>query len=104
MSAPFAALESRVTAAIIAHLANVTATIADPVELVDRDENGVFDAAYVAPFELVATPSPHLLLQESQARNVVYRTPITIGGVGYQAVKLMPDGRGMVAIKLERQP
>ena len=104
MAAPFASVESRVADAIAARLANATATISDPVDLVDRNVDGIFDASYVEPFSAVGAPSPSFLCADSGLANVAYGTLVAINGVTYKVVKVMTQNAQMSRLKLERQP
>jgi hypothetical protein len=94
MSAPFAALEARVNADVIRHLANATATIgAAPVD-------GIFDNDYISTFGMDGT-SPAFQCTSASVAAVVRGTAITINCVNYKAVRKESDGTGWTTVILE---
>jgi len=96
MPAPFAALEARINAATIAHLANVAASVG-AVSGVE----GTFDNAYEDAFGIVAGTSPSLLILTAAAPAVAHGTAVVIGGVSYTVTNVRPDGTGMTRLMLQ---
>lgn len=63
---------------------------------------GIFDAAYSEGFGIVGGTQPVLRCATSDVSAVVEGTAITIGGVGYTARAVEPDGTGITLIRLEK--
>jgi hypothetical protein len=97
MAAPFAALEARVAAAAVRHVANATATVG-------ASEFGVvFDAAYTAVVDgMVASAGPQALCLAADTAGLVHGSAIAIGAVGYTVAEIQPDGVGMVLLQLRK--
>lgn len=95
----FAAIESRINAACLAHLANCTATLYGGAEFV-----GIFDAAYTEPLGMSGA-SPALECDSGvvsaavhgSAVIVTYRSILTSYTVG----SIHPDGTGMTRLLLQ---
>lgn len=104
MTASFAAAMARANDSVVARVSDTTVIFADPIDLIDRPVDGVFNALYVSPFDAVSSGSPDFFCRSADLGNAGYGTTCTIGGVTYKVVKLAPDGTGMTHVKLERQP
>lgn len=96
MPAPFAALESRVNAVTLAKLANVTATVGAATV------SGIFDAAYVSPFDLAAGSRPVLHCATADVAGYGFGTAVVVNGVNYTVAEAQPDGAGMTLLLLEK--
>lgn len=100
MPAPFAALEDRVNRAVLARLANVTATV-DGVAV-----DGVFDEAYAvlaegAPVGMEGR-QPVLSIRTESVPTNPHGRPVVVRSVNYTIVGHQPDGAGMSVLILER--
>jgi len=63
---------------------------------------GIFDAVYSEGFGMVGGSQPVLRCASADVTTVVEGTAITIGGVGYTARAVEPDGTGITLIRLEK--
>ena len=96
MAAPFAALEARINAAVIAHLANATADFGGGV---------VADVEFGAPYEsalgVVAGTMPAMRARTVDVAGIAAGAAVTVSGVGYTVTGLEPDGAGMTLLRLQ---
>jgi hypothetical protein len=107
----FAALETRVNAAVVGRLANATATIVEPSDVVGETFTGIFDAAYQVIDQATGIPSsaPVLTAQVSDFPDSVVdaleegdTVSFNIAGVTYAVVEPQPDGTGMTTLRLRK--
>ncbi len=101
MSAPFAALEARVNASVIACLSNATADLGGSV-MVD----GEFKQPYADSFGLVANDKPSFRGLTQSLASLLVDSPFSIRyGNGapcpYTIVAIRPDGSGMTSLDLK---
>jgi hypothetical protein len=98
MPAPFAALEARTAAAVLARLANVEATIGITTV------SGIFDApSNNALNDFVTGNSPTFLAQSSTLPAITIGiTTLTMAVTVYTIAEVRPDGAGMTTLVLER--
>ena len=99
MPAPFAALESRVTNAVFAHLANVDATV-NGVAV-----SGIFDNGFAlgsVGVTGIAGAQPTLTLPTSVLAGEAVGQAVTVNAVAYTVAAHEPDGTGMSRLLLER--
>lgn len=96
MSAPFAALEARVNAAVIAHLANATADFGGGVVV-----DGVFRDPAVDAFGMVASDQPTFEALTESIVAVVTGSAVTINGRSYVVASVSPDSTGMSVLTLK---
>lgn len=94
----FAALESRVNASVLKHLANAQATL-DGVAV-----QGIFKRAYIetGPGMGMASTTPTFRLSSSLVPAAPVGKPMVVSGVNYAIAALEPDGTGMTLLILER--
>jgi hypothetical protein len=95
MTAPFAALEARVNAAVVSHLANATADFGGGVVV-----NGEFGRSYSEAMGVVAGNELSLRVIESAVPGVVVAGEVVIGGVTYVINRIESDGAGMTTMQL----
>lgn len=95
MTARFAALETRVSAAVLTHLANATADLNG--EAVD----GMFEAVYSEAFGMVAGVASVFRLASSVA--VADGDTLVVKAIPYTVVGIEPDGHGITLLRLEKQ-
>lgn len=99
MSAPFAALEARVNAAVFKRLSNASASLNGAAV------SGMFDNAYeLANVGItgMASSVPVFRLLTSSVPAGVVGMPLTIGATAYTVVEHQPDGVGVSLLMLER--
>lgn len=102
-TAPFAALEVRANASVMARLSNAVASYT-PGAGVARDVLVIFDAQYQEVIDgLVASSGPAAICSMLDAPSAARGDLLTIRGVDYQVVKPMPDGAGLVVLQLRLQ-
>lgn len=98
MTTPFAALETRLNAAVFARLANASATL-DGVAV-----SAIFDNGYalgsVGPMGMASTQPSLTLPTASVPANPVGLT-VVVGGVSYLVACHEPDGTGISRLLLE---
>lgn len=100
MPAPFAALEARVNAAVIDHLANRVGSFT-PVAGVARDVSGVFDAEYATQLEQMAGDStPAFSGRTDQLADATRGSLLTLPEGNFEVVEAQPDGAGMTVLRL----
>lgn len=92
MTAPFAAIESRINDAVIERLADVTAVVGGVTVL------GFFDAEYQDAFGMVAGQVSSLLVKVS---DVAPGTTVTVAGINYTVTESRPEN-GMSRLMLRR--
>jgi hypothetical protein len=63
---------------------------------------GIFDAAYVAPFDAVGTVGPRVLVKSADVDGIAYGDALTVDDVGYRVTSIQPDGTGLTELALER--
>ena len=95
MSAPFAALEARVNADVIKHLANAVADFGYGVTA-----DVIFDNNFVSTFG-IDSASPAFHCQSADVVDVMRGTSVIINSVNYKAVRKEPDGTGWTTVILE---
>lgn len=96
MAAPFAALETRVNAAVFKRLANSDATLAGVAV------SGIFRNPYQMD-EItggVAGSAPEFDLLSSSVPASVVGASLVIGATTYKVVETMPDGTGVTTLRL----
>ncbi len=89
----FAALESRANAAVLAHLANVTATVGG------ASVSGIFDDAYADPLNFGAS-APSLLCASADVSTRAQGDAVIVNAVNYTIAAIKPDGTGMTRLAL----
>lgn len=90
----FAALQSRVNAAVAAKVATDEATL-DGVAV-----TGKFHDAYAEQFS-VAGSAPMFTLSDVAAASARQDSTLVHGGISYTVSDIQPDGTGMVLLKLD---
>ena len=96
MSAPFAALETRVNAAVIAHCANATADFGAGVTV-----EGVFQREYQEALG-VAGNRPVFTALAADLPAITHRSTVCeINGADYTVMESHPDGTGNTLLVLE---
>lgn len=95
MPAPFAALEARINAATIAHLANVTATIGALTGV-----EGIFDAAYAESLGMSGV-TPVLMCNDLDIVGAARGDAVTINSTSYTVSRIEADGVGMSRLILD---
>lgn len=91
----FAALQSRVNAAVLAKLSDVSATIGGVGGIA-----GKFDNAYVDPLGFSGS-SPALTCASSDVSAAVQGTVVVVDAVNYTVAAIKPDGTGMTRLLLQ---
>jgi hypothetical protein len=102
MPANFAALQARVNAAAIRHLADVEA-VYTPVGGGPQDDPvpGEFDSAYISVSDDgVSSTSPALFVDLADMPSPQRDDQLVINGVTYDTVEVLPDGGGMAILRL----
>lgn len=95
----FSTLKSRVNAAVMAKLADATATI-DGVNI-----NVMFDNAYELAdtgFSGFAATSPAIHCSAADVSGVAVGTAVTVDGTAYEVADIQPDGDGGVTLVLKK--
>lgn len=95
MAAPFAALEDRVNAAVIAHLANATADFGGGVVV-----DGEFSSAYRDALGQIISEQPTFRCLATVTAN--FEASVTIDGEQYLVVERHSESAGMVRYLLQR--
>lgn len=90
----FAALQSRVNAAVVAKVATDAATLGGVAV------TGKFGDAYVEQFG-VAGSSPMFTLSDAEAAGAQQGSVLVHGGVNYTVGSIQPDGSGMTRLLLQ---
>lgn len=96
MAAPFAAIEARINAAVVSHLANATADFGSGVVV-----DGVYDADYGDPLGLVAGSSKVFMAESALMTSFTVGQALTLGGTSYTVAAIEPDGTGMTRLRLK---
>lgn len=96
MTAPFAALEARVNAAVFARLANADATL-NGVAVVGIFDNGYDEQAIAMG---ISGTAPLYTLASSAVPSGVIGMSLVIGATTYKVVESMPDGTGITRLQL----
>jgi len=96
MTAPFAAIEARINAAVVTHLANATADFGGGVVV-----DGIYDADYGDPLGLVAGATKVLMIQSASVPGAAVGQSVTIGGTSYSIASVEPDGTGITRLRLK---
>lgn len=100
VSTPFAALQARLTDAVITHLANAAATVvAASGQLVEVP--GVFDDGH-ADAGLVADTAPSFVAASADLPGASWADGVTVAGVRYSVTGVQPDGAGLTTLTLRR--
>jgi len=95
----FAALKSRVNAAVMAKLADAVATI-DAVEI-----DVMFDNEYEVAdsgFSGFAAFIPAIHCSESDVSSVIVGTAVSVDGTAYEVADIQPDGDGGITLVLKK--
>ena len=94
----FAALQTRVNAAAMRHLANASATHAG------REFAVQFDAPTAYPFtgDVLATDAPTCVAADADVADIVPGDEITINATTYTVGPVDPDGTGLTRLTLQR--
>lgn len=97
MSAPFAALQTRVNDAVARHLADATADFGGGLVV-----DGLFDAPHAAVFGgLVSGTRPGFSAPAAELTGILPGAAVTIGGVAYAVAERQPDGAGWLRLDLD---
>lgn len=96
MSAPFAALEARVNAAVIAHCANATADFGAGVTV-----EGVFQKEYQESLGVAGNKPVITVLEDDLPSLTLGTSTCTINAVSYRVAESHPDGTGNTLLVLE---
>lgn len=96
MSAPFAALEQRVNAAVHSRLANASAVFAGVAEPVE----GIFDREFQDALGVEGS-LPVFRCLEAAIAGVTRDTAVTIRGVAYTVIGIELDRTGAALVKLQ---
>jgi len=96
MTAPFAALETRLNTAVFKQLSNVDATLAG------LTVRGIFDAAYELQDMAsgIMSSAPVLTLASADVPTNVVGASVVVGAVTYKVIEAMPDGTGITMLRL----
>ena len=95
MSNSFASIEASINAASLSALANATAQVSGV------SVGGLFDAFYTAPLGM-SNSGPTFTALASSLADVAAGDSLTIASTAYSVREVQPDGRGMVALVLEK--
>lgn len=90
----FAALQTRVNTAAMAHLSNVTATVGGV------SVSGIFDDAYLDPLG-IAGSQPSLLCASADVSGAAQGSAVVVNAVSYTVGSIQPDGTGMTRLLLQ---
>lgn len=96
MATPFAAIETRINAAVVSHLANATADFGGGVVV-----DGIFDADYGDALNLVAGTMPAFAASTATLSGILPGSTVVIGGTSYSVSTVKPDGTGLTRLMLE---
>lgn len=97
MAAPFAALEARVNAAVVARLAN--ATVVRGAETA----TAIFDAPRQVVFDgMVQTTEPALRLLDGALPNLARNDALTVNGAAYVVREVSEPDVGMLTVELRK--
>ena len=96
MTAPFAALETRVNAAVIAHLANATADFGAGVTV-----DGVFQREYQESLGVAGNKPVFTALEADLPSITPGTTACSINSTSYVVAESHPDGTGNALLVLE---
>lgn len=95
MATPFAALETRVNAAVDRHLANATADFGGGLTV-----DGLFDMAFVDQLGVEGL-RPAFSVRDAALPAVAHGMPVTIAAVAYRVTGIQPDA-GRTTLLLEK--
>lgn len=102
MPASFAALETRVNAAVIARLSNREVQYT-PVAGLQRVVVGIFDAQYAQLLDdLAGAATPALTCASSDVPDATNGAGVVVDGQAYEVVEPMPDGAGLTVLRLRK--
>lgn len=91
----FAAIETATASAAVAALANASATLGGGTV------SGIFDAAFLDTFGIVANTSPALLIKSTDIGTAAVGSNVVIGATTYTIAEIQPDGTGMTRLMLK---
>lgn len=96
MTSPFAAMESRLNAAVFRNLANATATLGGVAVV------GIFDSEYLLQDMggSMAASGPVFTLASAYVPANVTGLLLVVNGMTYKVVEPMPDGTGVTVLRL----
>jgi len=96
MSGSFAAIEARMTRAVIDRLSNAVATLPGGAVV-----SVIFDAAFSAPFgQAVETTQPVFVARTEDVSALVQGDDVVLASVTYTVERVEPDGTGMSRVTL----
>lgn len=90
----FASIEARINNAVLAHLANVTATVGGV------SVSAIFDNGYNAVMGIDGS-TPVITAKSSDVSSAVRGTAVVVDGVSYTVQGIEPDGLGITRLILE---
>ena len=96
-TAPFAALEARLVAAEVRHLANAVGVL-DGVSVA-----GIFESEYMQAFDGMAGSATTYRLASTSAASATTASVLVVGAASYRVRSVQPDGTGITVLLLERQ-
>lgn len=100
MTAPFAAMEQRLTQAVFRHVTNASAT-AFNLHGVEQAFDVVFDTPTIGQFAgLVGDAVPVALCKTADVADLTWDSGITIAGTPYTVSAASPDGTGVTRLEL----
>jgi hypothetical protein len=97
MAAPFAALQTKLNAAVETHLSNAAADFGGAVGVV----SGVFGNEYAEAFGAVAGSRPVFDCLTSRVATVARDAAVTVDGTAYTVAEIKPNGSGRTVLVLE---
>ena len=99
MTAPFAALQTRLNAAVLARLANAYATLGG------ASVAGIYDSPYArqtAGEYGMASTQPTLTVSSADAGSTPAGLAVVVNSLAYTVTHAEPDGSGLTRLYLER--
>lgn len=99
MTAPFAAMEQRLTQAVFRHVSNASAT-AFNLHGVEQAFDVVFDTPTMSQFGLVGDAVPVALCKTADVADLTWDSGITIADTQYTVSAASPDGTGVTRLEL----
>jgi hypothetical protein len=96
MATPFAAIEARINAAVVSHLANATADFGGGVVV-----DGIFRASYSDAFGMVNSEMSSFEAETDDLTGVEVGDTVTVGGKARTVSSIQPDGTGITLLALK---
>lgn len=103
MAADFSTLEARVNASVVRRLANREASFVQKGGGTARPLKGIFDDEYVVVMDgMAAGSTPAFIVISGDLPAQPGGGTLTINGTTYSVVEPMPDGTGLIALRLRK--